>query len=343
MSSILLTLCVPAFNCAKYLPIILNSLSSAKNINKIEILVVNDGSTDNTISVLNKYIDYSQKNYMENLKVINKPNGGHGSTINTAIKIAKGKYFKVLDGDDLLNIENFDKLIDTLSNNDSDLILNDLEIHNLKTNENKIFKIFNLKENTQYYLDECFEIGAFKKSPVSIYGPAIHTSTYKTSILRNNNIHLREKCFYDDEDYNVFGVIYSKTLTYYGYPVYIYNVGNPNQSTSPESYKKNVLMVEQLILFLINTYDNYQMSTQKKLYLFKTIIKYIGYHYRSCINNFNSSKYFKSFDTKLKKFREFYNFKFKFPSSRKIKFYRLFPFLIKYNKFITKIIHILNI
>ena len=91
-----LTIVVPAYNVEKYLKNCLDSFVDVNILNSIEILVVDDGSTDKTADIAKNY----EKKYPNSFRLLSKENGGHGSTINYAIPRASGKYFKVVDGDD---------------------------------------------------------------------------------------------------------------------------------------------------------------------------------------------------------------------------------------------------
>lgn len=87
-------------------------------MDKIEVLIVNDGSTDRTEEIAEKYVRQSSGS----IRLINKENGGWGSTLNTAIQAGHGKYFKQLDGDDFYSYENLDDFVLFLEQNDSDIV-----------------------------------------------------------------------------------------------------------------------------------------------------------------------------------------------------------------------------
>lgn len=106
----ILTITIPSYNVEKYLDETLPHYFDERVLPDIEILIVNDGSKDNTLAIANGY----HEKYPESVFVIDKPNGGHGSTINAGIAAARGKYFKVIDADDWVDTESFVKLIDTL-------------------------------------------------------------------------------------------------------------------------------------------------------------------------------------------------------------------------------------
>ena len=79
-----------------------------------ELVLVNDGSKDHTAEVVQKYVE----RYRDSIRLVNKKNGGHGSTINTSIKYACGKYYKILDADDWVNSENLNRLVAFLEKTD---------------------------------------------------------------------------------------------------------------------------------------------------------------------------------------------------------------------------------
>ena len=74
----------------------------------IEVLIINDGSTDNTACIAARY----PEKYPEIFRLVNKENGGHGSAVNCGISEAKGKYFKTVDGDDWVDTGALRELID---------------------------------------------------------------------------------------------------------------------------------------------------------------------------------------------------------------------------------------
>ena len=92
----LLTVSIAAYNAEKTIEKCLNSFLGCKHLIDLEILVINDGSSDSTADIVSAY----EKQYPYSIRLINKENGGHGSTINKGIEIATGKYFELMDGDD---------------------------------------------------------------------------------------------------------------------------------------------------------------------------------------------------------------------------------------------------
>ena len=92
----LLTISVAAYNVEAYLDQLMASVIASGVLDAIEVLIVSDGSTDRTAEIARGY----EAQYPASVRLIEKPNGGHGSTINRGIREAKGKFFRALDGDD---------------------------------------------------------------------------------------------------------------------------------------------------------------------------------------------------------------------------------------------------
>ena len=115
----ILTIVVPAYNVETYLEKCLRSLVAHRNAGKTEIIVVNDGSKDHTAEIGQRFADITHGV----VRVINKENGGHGSTINAGLAAATGKYFRLIDGDDWVDGENLAILVDKLESETADVVL----------------------------------------------------------------------------------------------------------------------------------------------------------------------------------------------------------------------------
>ena len=121
-----LSIAVPSYNVEQYLDKSLTSFSDERFNDKLEVIIVNDGSTDGTEEIANKYVE----KYPKIFKLINKENGGHGSAVNTGIQHAEGKYFRIVDGDDWVHTENMVQLLELLETVNTDLVVDEKrEVH----------------------------------------------------------------------------------------------------------------------------------------------------------------------------------------------------------------------
>ena len=113
----ILSIIIPTYNAAKFLDKGLSSFIIDDNslLNMLDIIVVNDGSTDNSVEIAQKYVN----KYPDVYRILNKENGGHGSAINEGVKIIKGSYFKVVDADDWVNTDVLKETICYLKDNEN--------------------------------------------------------------------------------------------------------------------------------------------------------------------------------------------------------------------------------
>ena len=114
-----LSIAIPVYNTEDYIRRCLDSVLVQEALPYIELIIVNDGSKDSSPEIIREY----QARFPENIVFIDKENGGHGSTINAALKAATGKYFRVLDSDDWFDTPEFIKYLKALSACDEDLIV----------------------------------------------------------------------------------------------------------------------------------------------------------------------------------------------------------------------------
>lgn len=119
----ILTVAVCAYNMEDYLGEALESCM-IPSVDKIEVLIMNDGSTDHTEDIANTFCDRNP----ETFRLVTKPNGGWGSNVNLATQLATGKYFRILDADDWFDKENLEKFVQHLLKTDAEVI-SSLYIH----------------------------------------------------------------------------------------------------------------------------------------------------------------------------------------------------------------------
>lgn len=142
------SVCVPVYNASEFLRPCLDSLIN-QTLKDIEIIAVNDGSTDNSADILSEY---------PNVIVVNQPNKGLGGARNAAIKIAKGEYIGFVDADDFVDETMFEKLYNLAIESYAEIAFCNLDFYpkNVKTNKKKWFTPFEgiidahfLNRNTQ--------------------------------------------------------------------------------------------------------------------------------------------------------------------------------------------------
>ena len=107
-----LSFIVPSYNSENYLDKCIPSFLADEILDKLDIIIVNDGSTDGTAEAAEKYCAI----YPDSVRLISQENRGHGGALNTGCSAAQGKYLKVIDADDWVETENLPQFLDLLAN-----------------------------------------------------------------------------------------------------------------------------------------------------------------------------------------------------------------------------------
>ena len=228
-----LTIVIPSYNSERFILNCLNSLCIGKD-ELLDVIVINDGSTDRTSELAHEFAKSHSF-----VRVVDKPNGGHGSGINKGLELAEGLYFKVLDSDDFLDKEGFIYLLDTIERHYKADTLPDLYLADYvsRPEGTDIKQYITLKHRIKEA--ESF-IGwhDFKHLSKTEF-IMIHMTFPKTALLRNTNMNLIEKTFYEDNEFSFHLIKYAKSVFYLEKPIYLYTVGRDGQSISLESVNKN--------------------------------------------------------------------------------------------------------
>lgn len=291
-----LTILVPVYNTEKYIKRCLDSVLLKETNADVEVLAVSDGSKDGAVDIIKEY----QKQYPDTLRLIEKENGGHGSTINVGIKNAVGKYFKVLDSDDWVNSIDFIEFVNRLKKENADLVVTNYSKEHVYSGVSEYLKYDKLEENKKYIFDD-FSLD-------ELHGDyfVMATSTYKTSILKDANVNLMEKTFYVDMQYNVIPIIKVNTFVYYNLDIYRYFIGRADQSVNTASFVKNKNDHEKVLKFLIEFYEKEKanLSDIKHNYL-KMIINYMLFTHYTVFCKYDTNRIdayvkIKAFDKYLK-------------------------------------------
>ena len=216
-----LSISVAAYNAEKYLVKCLNSFCVPEIMEDIEVLIINDGSTDRTAEISTEYVS----KYPDTFILINKENGGHGSTINTGIQKATGKYFKIVDADDWVEKDGIIQLVTTLKQYDVDLMLSPYYFVNAENGDKTFTTCLERQKKVQ---NQILDAAQFDRS----CHLAMHAMTYQTAILKNYYQPIDEKCFYVDLEYIVFYFRHVKSVYVSEFPVYDYLVNSGEQSVN---------------------------------------------------------------------------------------------------------------
>ena len=266
----ILSIIIPTYNMEKYLKRCLDSLL-IKNLDDIEVLVVNDGSKDCSSEIAHEY----NENYPESFYVIDKPNGNYGSCINSALKRTTGKYVKVLDADDHFNTEYLQVLVSQLRTSTADLVLTDYDIVN-EFGDKTGHVGYQIKPNANLPFYEVSKKRCFLNL-------AMHGITYRTKIFDGLNYEQSEGISYTDQEWIFTPMSRVNDVLYIPITVYQYLVGREGQTMDPQILLKNISHTIKGIYHMCEEYNKlnlYNLSITTP-YFDYILIKRFKYVYRN--------------------------------------------------------------
>lgn len=222
----LLSVCIPSYNMEQYLRRCVESLL-IPSLDKLEILIVNDGSKDHTLAIAR---EYAQK-YPASIVVIDKANGHYGSTVNAALQVAKGNYFRILDADDWFDTEALESLMQKLESCEADCVFTNFMIHDYNKKQEIPIRDKQMRYNTMHHLYE---------EPLRNIGLNMHQLTYSLRFLKSINYVQTEGVCYTDTEYIFYPLSQAHTFIAYDLYLYQYYLGREDQSMSLSSLKRNI-------------------------------------------------------------------------------------------------------
>ncbi len=218
----LLSIAIPSYNSAAYMEHCIETLLTGGE--RVEILIVNDGSKDNTGEIANKYAE----EYPSVVKAVHQENGGHGEAVNAGLRNATGKFYKVVDSDDWVDEKALQAILDTLEvyQDDIELLISNFVYEKQGAKHKKVM------EYSKYLpVNRVFTWDDMKPFPIGKY-LLMHSVIYKTQMLKDCGLKLPKHTFYVDNIF-VFDPLPSvKHMYYLDVDFYRYFIGREDQSVN---------------------------------------------------------------------------------------------------------------
>lgn len=224
-----LTFVVPAYNMTEYLERCIMSLIAAKRNDDIEVLIVDDGSSDGTLEMAQKF----EARYPGIVRVIHQENKGHGGAVNTGIAAASGMYVKVVDADDWVGPESLEQVMAVLreeadSTEPIDMLVTNYVYDKVgKRNKHVVNFRHAMKAGERLAWND---LGHFGLAEYIL----MHALTYRTAVVRESGMQLPEHTFYVDFIYAYQPFPWVKTMKYLDTPFYHYFIGRDGQSVQTD-------------------------------------------------------------------------------------------------------------
>lgn len=252
-----LTFLIPCYNVSSCVSHCIDSMLVDDILDDIEIILINDGSKDNTLDILHQY----EAQYPSIIRVINKGNGGWGTAINLGIREAKGKYLKEVDADDWVSSDNFKEYITFLKANEIDYIATDYT---------EYFKAEDKYTRHSYHKEiynNPMSLNDFWENHSNAWDFPIHAITYRTQVLRDNDIKVGDR-YYGDIEYNLYPLPHVQTICALPINVTVYFRGSDEQSTSTAGYAKHYKDYAAMSQRITKFFQNTQTTLNHNLYRF---------------------------------------------------------------------------
>lgn len=257
----LLSFTVPCFNSAKYMRKCIDSL--LKGGEDVEIIIVNDGSTDETAAIADEYAE----NYPSVVKAIHKENGGHGSAVNAGVERASGLYFKVVDSDDWVKEEAYMQILETLQNLAGgekvlDMLVSNFVYEKIGENRHKVMRYKHALPQNEMFTWQ--DVRHFRKGQYIL----MHSVIFRTKLLRECGLKLPEHTFYVDNLYVFEPLPYVRNIYYLDVNFYRYYIGRADQSVNEDIMIGRIdqqIRVNKLMIDYMTERKN-QIAGNKKLY-----------------------------------------------------------------------------
>lgn len=241
----ILSFVIPAYNSAPFLAKCLNSLLLPELLDTLEVIVVNDGSTDATPAIAQ---EYTQK-YPGTVRLITQQNRGHGGALNTGCAAAAGKYIKVLDADDWVQTQNLPALLSELAQCQADVVLTNYRTVNIATGETVNWRCFPPQFGRDYTLSEIMQDWRGYDR-----GLTFHGIFYRADFYKSYAEPLPEHLFYEDHVYAAYPCCLAAQVRVLPLFIYEYRIGDTSQSVSAANQLKRLGQTMQVLQCMLQRY-----------------------------------------------------------------------------------------
>ena len=252
----LLSITVPCYNSQDYMKNCVDSLLEGGNL--VEILIVDDGSKDDTAKIADEYA----AKYPEIVKAIHQENGGHGEAVNAGLRNATGVFFKVVDSDDWVNEEAYQKVLETLRRfvyrgEALDMLVTNFVYEKEGARRKKV-----MKYHTAFPKDCVFGWKDVKFFMIGQY-ILMHSVIYRTQLLKECGLELPKHTFYVDNIFVYQPLPHVKNMYYLDVNFYRYFIGRDDQSVNETVMISRIDQQLRVTRRMVDFYTEQKISNQK--------------------------------------------------------------------------------
>lgn len=266
----LLTIVIPVYNVEKYITKCLQSLVVSDELKqKLEVIVINDGTPDNSAKMAKEF----EKEHPQLFRVIDKTNGGHGSCCNVGLKEASGKYIHFLDSDDWFD-EDFSHYLEKLELENADVVFT-----------KRVDEYIGRKSKTHHFKIEYnkrYDANNFDFKKVGPFFFSLHECSYRTELLRENEVHFREKASYDDTILRMAALPNLNSFSLYDMTLYHYLLGRVGQTMDKAVFIKKFDVLFENVKDLFSFYRKHKNEFSENVNNFARyiLVSYVTWIYK---------------------------------------------------------------
>lgn len=251
----LLTFTIPCYNSQDYMEHCIDSILPGGE--DVEILIVDDGSTDRTAEIADEYA----RRYPTIVRAIHQENGGHGEAVNTGIRNAKGLYFKVVDSDDWVDGEAYQALLNKLrelagGSETIDMLLANYVYEKEGAHHKRVMRQMGFPQDQVFTWSD---VKHFYKGHYIL----MHSVIYRTKLLRECGVELPKHTFYVDNIYVYKPLPYVRTMYYMNVDFYRYYIGRDDQSVNEKVMISRIDQQIRVNKIMIDDVDLHKVSNPK--------------------------------------------------------------------------------
>lgn len=253
----LLSIAIPSYNSEAYLHHAVETLLPGGD--EVEILIVNDGSKDGTAAIADEY----EAKYPGIVRAVHKENGGHGDAVMTGLHNATGVYFKVVDSDDWVDVDEFRRVLDTLRTlsepeQQVDMFISNYVYDKVGVETKRVIRYANALPRDRVFTWD--EVGHFRVGQYML----MHSVIYRRQMLLDCGLTLPKHTFYVDSLYVYVPMPNVKKLYYLDANLYHYFIGREDQSVQEATMIRRMDQQLRVNKLMLDSVDLTKVTPQRK-------------------------------------------------------------------------------
>lgn len=236
-----ISIIVPVYNVEKYLSTCLDSLIN-QTLKDIEIICINDGSTDNSLNILNEYVKKDER-----IKIISQENQGLSMARNNGLKEAKGEYISFIDSDDWIDTKMYEKMYQQATEDNAEIVVCNLKL--VRGSDEELNDYWPIKKNGLINREEA-------QSYLFKYPSYAVNKIYKKDFLIKNNLCFIKGLLYEDVPFWAQTVFYANKISYCTNHFYFYRLSRNGAITKKKSEKQlDIIKVVDITKKILEKYN----------------------------------------------------------------------------------------